>query len=123
MARAPELREAIKRVIREHGPMTVTEIAEELGRSLITIGSCISTARTGKVKHFYVKTHKPQVGRSGVPAGVYAIGARKDAEPPPADRKAGDRRYYAKNKAAIKLRRTPRANNHFRSLITQVVTR
>lgn len=121
MPRAPELREAIKRVINELGPMTVEEIAEELGRSTITVGSCISTARTGKTKHFYVKGYRPQIGRSGIAAGVYAVGDRKDAARPAHDRRAIGQRYYVKNKALIKARRSTRAPSPFKSMITQLV--
>lgn len=120
MSTPPITREAIKRLIRENGPMTVEEIAHELGKPKKTVGSCMSLARSGKLKHFYIKDHKPQIGRSGMPAALYAIGNRPDASRPTVDRKAVDRRTYEKHKALIKLRRSTRPESPFKSLITQV---
>lgn len=120
MPTKPTTRDAIKRAIREFGPMTVQELAEELGKNPKTIGSCISTSRSGKKKHFYVKDWRPQVGIAGLAAGIYAVGNRPDAEPFVHDRKATNARYYANNKALIKVRRTGRSSNHFTSLIAQV---
>lgn len=120
MPTPPTTREAIKRLLREHGPMTVLEIAEEMKKPASTVSSCISTARAGKKKHFYVAGHRPQVGISGMPAGLYAVGNRPDAEPPEHNRKAIGARYYQNNKARIKLRRGVREINPFTSLISQI---
>jgi hypothetical protein len=120
MPTKPTTRDAIKRAIREYGPMTARELAEELGKSVKTIGSCISTSRSGKKKHFYVKDWRPQMGIAGLAAGIYAIGNRPDAEPFVQNRKATNARYYQNNKALIKVRRAGRQTNHFASLISQV---
>ncbi|KVN08211.1 hypothetical protein WT09_30780 [Burkholderia stagnalis] len=113
-------RDAIKKLIRDLGPLTAAEIAEELGKSLKAVSSCLSTSRTGTRKHFYVIGHRPQVGVSGLPSGLYAIGNRKDVAPPPPDPKGAAARYYQNHKATIKLKRTTRAAGPFTSLITQV---
>lgn len=120
MPTKPTTRDAIKRAIREYGPMTAQELAGELGKPVKTIGSCISTSRSGKKKHFYVKEWRPQVGIAGLAAGVYAVGNRPDAEPLVYDRKVINARSYQKNKALIKMRRSGRQTNHFASLISQV---
>jgi len=120
MPRPPLLRERIKSVITELGPMTVEEIASALGRSKITVGSCIASARTGAEKHFYIKAYRRQVGRAGIAAGVYAVGSRADAPFPECDKKGNAARYYQKNRALIRLRRRARPTNHFTSLIEQV---
>lgn len=120
MPRPPVLRESIKRLITELGPMTVEEIAAELGRSMVSVGSCIADARAGATKHFYIKRYKRQVGRSGIAAGIYAIGSHKDAPFPRLDKKGNDARWYAKHRAVIRLRKSARPVNHFTSLIMQV---
>lgn len=113
-------RDAIKKLIRQHGPLTAAEISEELGMTLKAISSCLSSSRTGKRKHFYIMGHRPQVGISGLAAGIYAIGSRKDVPPPMPDRKATCARYYVNHKATIKLKRTTRDAGPFTSLVTQV---
>ncbi|RQZ08924.1 hypothetical protein DF105_01070 [Burkholderia stagnalis] len=113
-------RNAIKKLISDLGPLTAAEIAEELGMTLKAISSCLSTSRTGKRKHFYIVDHRPQVGVSGLPAGIYAVGNRKDAAPPPCDKKGTAARYYQNHKATIKLKRTTRKAGPFTSLIVQV---
>ncbi|OJB09142.1 hypothetical protein [Burkholderia ubonensis] len=120
MPQPPKTRDAIKKLLREFGPLSAVEIAEELGMSLKAISSCLSTSRTGKHKHFYIVGYRPQVGISGLPAGLYAEGNRKDAVPPPCDKKAIGARYYQNHKATIKLKRTTRRAGPFTSLITQV---
>ncbi|MEK6418437.1 MAG: hypothetical protein V4801_02455 [Burkholderia gladioli] len=120
MPTKPTTRNAIKAAIREHGPMTVQELAEELEKSIKTVGSCIASSRAGKKKHFYVISWRPQVGISGKPAGVYSLGNRADAPKPITDRKATCARYYKQNKARIKLKRGGRAITPFTSLITQI---
>lgn len=120
MPRPPEMRERIKRLIGELGPMTIEEIAAELGHSMVSVGSCIAKCRTGSSKHFYIKDYRRQVGKPGLAAGVYAVGSRADAPAPDYDRKSKDARYYANNRAVIRLRRRVRPVNHFTSLIEQV---
>jgi hypothetical protein len=126
MPTKPTTREAIKRAISEFGPMTIQELAEELGKPVKTIGSCVSESRNTKAKHFYVKEWRPQVGISGLPSGVYALGKREDAPKPPTDLKASQARYYLRNKEKIKLRnklkRMRRQRNPFMTLIQQVTT-
>ncbi|MDW9243589.1 hypothetical protein C7S13_3067 [Burkholderia cepacia] len=100
--------------------MTVLELAEELGMNPRTVGSSMSNARVGKKKHFYIVDYRPQVGNSGLAAGIYAIGNRKDAVRPPPDKKAAGARYYQNHKATIKLKRGRRDINPFTALITQV---
>jgi hypothetical protein len=113
-------RNAIKRLLREFGPMSVAEIAAELGKKAKTVSSCISTSRDTKEKHFYIVDYEPQVGRSGLPAGIYAEGNRKDAKPPETDRAATSHRYYENHKARIKLRRGKKEITPFTSLISQI---
>lgn len=120
MPMKPTTRDAIKRLIKEFGPMTVQELADELGKPAKTIGSCISESRRRPEKHFYVKEWRPQIGVAGLPSGVYAIGNRKDAQKPETDVKATRASYYRKHKAKIKLKRGNRAINPFTALITQV---
>ncbi|VWB07722.1 hypothetical protein [Burkholderia lata] len=120
MPTKPTTRDAIKRAIKEYGPMTVQELAVELEKRVKTVGSCISSSRAGKKKHFYVKEWRPQVGIAGLAAGVYAIGSHRDAEPFTQNRKATNARYYQNNKGLIKVRRAGRQVNHFASLISQV---
>ncbi|ARL90996.1 hypothetical protein BOC57_35020 [Burkholderia pseudomallei] len=120
MPTIPTTREAIRHAIQEFGPMTVQELAEELGKLPRTIGSCISSSRTGKKKYFYIKEWRPQVGIAGLAAGVYAVGNRRDAEPYIPNRKATSSRYYQNNKGLIKARRTTRPAGPFTSLINQV---
>ncbi|KVP76902.1 hypothetical protein WJ94_15940 [Burkholderia ubonensis] len=120
MPQPPKTRDAIKKLIRDLGPLTAAEIAEELGKTLKAVSSCLSKSRSGKQKHFYVIGYRPQVGVGGLPAGLYAEGNRKDATPPPHDKKVIDARYYQNHKATIKLKRTTRRAGPFTSLITQV---
>jgi len=115
-------REAIKALIREHGPMTTEDLADELGMLKSTVSSCISTARKTPEKHFYIKSYVPQIGRAGLPAGLFALGNRRDASPPETDRRAIGRRSYRNNKAVIKARRSARAPSPFKSMLTQLVT-
>lgn len=122
MPTPPRTREAIKALIREHGPMTTEEIADELGMLKSTVSSCISSSRSTTAKHFYIKGFRPQLGRAGLPAALFAVGDRKDAEPPEPDRKAIARRSYWKRKGLIKARRSTRAQSPFKSMITQLVT-
>ncbi|MFP3705939.1 hypothetical protein [Paraburkholderia tropica] len=122
MATPPKTRDAVTRLIREHGPMTIAELAEELGKPKKTVNSCVSSARAGKVKHFYIKDWRRQVGRSGLPAAIFALGNRRDAPYPGADKKTTDRRSYEKHKAIIKLRRSTRAASPFKTMISQLVT-
>jgi predicted ArsR family transcriptional regulator len=120
MPQHPVTRDAIKRVIKDLGPMTYVEIAQELGLKEKTVSSCISTSRSGKTKHFYVVDYRPQIGRSGLPVAVFQVGSRKDAPFPETDRSATSRRYYQNHKAQIKLRRGAREITPFTSLIIQV---
>jgi hypothetical protein len=123
MSTPPSTRDAIKRLISENGPMTIEELAAELGKPKKTVGSSVSSARIGKVKHFYIKDYQRQVGRSGIPAALYANGDRRDAPYPGADKRTTDRRSYEKHKAIIRLRRSTRPQTPFKSLITQLVAR
>lgn len=113
-------RDAIKRVLRELGPMTAAEIAEELGKPMKTISSCISTSRSATKKHFYIVDYAPQIGRSGLPAAIFKEGCRKDVPAPIHDRNEISRRYYQNHKAQIKLRRGKQEITPFTSLIIQV---
>ncbi|WP_186183761.1 hypothetical protein [Burkholderia gladioli] len=122
MPAQPRTREAIAQAIRDFGPMTCQELAQELGMHIKTIASCLSYARSGKEKHFHVVAWRPQRGISGLPAGVYALGDRRDAKPPVTDRRASQSRYYQNNKARIKVKRGNRDINPFTSLITQVTS-
>lgn len=120
MAQKPITRDAIKRILRDFGPMTMAEIAAEIHKPIGTINSCINTARKTKAKHFYIFNYDRRIGMKGGFPAIFAEGNRKDAPYPDTSRRTKDHRYYEQNKERLKFLRRGVTPGHFDMLIAQV---
>jgi hypothetical protein len=114
MPQNPTTRDAIKRLIRRHGPLTCAQLCARLKKPMPTVSSCLSTSRSGSVKHFYIVRYEPQIGKSGMPAGVFALGDKPDAPRPEFDRAVIAKRFYKNHKARIAATRRKRNVNPFK---------
>lgn len=90
-------------VLEEFGPMTSTEVSEELGLSRSYVAPVMSRMRRRLKtlpKRIYIKEyiHKLESGRI-YPRAVYALGSKRDVHPPPVMTQQEKRkRAYRKNR-------------------------
>jgi hypothetical protein len=112
MPRVPTTRDAVKKVILDHGPMTCAQIARLLGRKRHTISSCVNEANESGKKHFCIVGYDLHVGGTGRPAAIFAIGDAPKVLRPSANEMSG----WALRRLSRKVRRI----DPFASLITQV---
>jgi hypothetical protein len=104
----PPVRNAVLECLREHGPMTMVEIAEMLSWSLVRVHGAIMGARSrhpGKLVRVVAYVRHAERGKD---IQVYAAGAGKDKPRPvlteedrKARRKVVQNRYNHKNRQVI----------------------
>lgn len=103
MPSVPVTRDAIKKALRDHGPMTAPEIIETLGRPVEAINGSIRAARVKGTMHFRIIAYRRQLEHGGRQSPVYDVGPGADvAKPPPLGKKGhneAQHRYAATRKA------------------------
>ncbi|MDE1179476.1 sigma-70 region 4 domain-containing protein [Paraburkholderia sp.] len=117
MPQPPKTRDAITLVLKEMGPMTAEEIAQELGMKLKTVQSAICIARKKPQKYFYIVDFVFTPGLNGVPA-IYAAGNKRDALR--MTRRERSKERYERNRPTRELMHQVMPGNPFGVLIAQV---
>lgn len=97
---------AIEILLSQNGPMTRSQIEEELGVGKAQVSAVLTRMRRrdkSGVKRIHVKSwvHEHEGGRR-YPRAVYAIGDKPCKQKPKADSRANKRRYLAGKRTALK---------------------
>lgn len=108
--RISPMRCAILAVLREHGPMPITTIAEHLGWPRNIVQSAVACARRDNPGEFFrITQYAWQEAGAGAPMAFYAALGGKDAPKPRASKErinAQKLAHYHRHKAVISTRRT-----------------
>lgn len=105
MPTVPVTRSLILDLLREHGPMTSAQVAQELDWPRSRVNGCIAKARGDHgTRYFVIVGYHAQRGRGGREAPVYAPGPGKDAPRPVFEEKKRQQRYRDKHRVLINLR-------------------
>lgn len=92
---------AILDVIREHGPMTSTQLAEELGVSRPYARACVAYCKKQK-KIFVLRYEREVVDGHLYPRAVYDLGNKPDARRlPPLPKHVCGKRYREKKEVRV----------------------
>lgn len=114
------LRSKIIALLKLDGAMTSAEIAKEIDRPYASVRRAIAAARTGKVKEFYIEDYdEASVGTFKRPA-IYALGNKEDLPYPHIGTAQKDKRRWQREKIKRQILGVG-ADNHFASLIVQVI--
>lgn len=105
MTMAGEMRERMIEAIKEHGPLTVRELAEWLDHDMGKVNESMWRARkTHGTRYFIVTGYQRQQGHGGREARVYGLGPGEDVRKPTLGKRARRQtqyRYFEKNRALI----------------------
>ncbi|HVM91763.1 MAG TPA: hypothetical protein VMT67_03070 [Terriglobales bacterium] len=118
MAPKPHVQEGVKRLLRDIGPMTVVELARELGAHTETVRTSVNTCRKAQNKEVYILRFEYGTSKTHAPA-VYAYGNKPDAK-----RLTESKRKhlaYERTKFKRALIRSGQTQNPFNVLIKQVI--
>lgn len=103
----PTTRNAIVAALREHGPMTATELAETLAMTRSAIANAVQKARAhGNRTYLYITAWRRPIGHGGAVAPVYDVGPGEDVRRPtigPKARKLYDQRYERSHRAERRI--------------------
>lgn len=119
MAPVPTTRLAVFEVIKEHGPLHVSAIAEIMKMDARTVASSIRTAHALKLLH--ISGWKRSLGTKGRWGAIYSLGKGQDRKPPQIDtHKDANVRYREKYREVLRLRnqkRRGRRTDHWLSIL------
>ncbi|WP_321905157.1 hypothetical protein [Paraburkholderia tropica] len=117
MAPKPHIQDGVKRLLRDIGPMTVAELARELGSHTETVRVSVNSCRKAKEKEVYILRFEYGTSKTHAPA-VFAYGDKPDAK-----RLTESKRKhlaYERTKFKRALMRSGLNSNPFNVLIKQV---
>lgn len=107
MPQPPTTRIAVFAVLREHGPLHVSAIAELLGKNVNAVESSVRIAHQRKLIH--ISGWKRSLGTKGRMGAIYSLGKGQDRKPPQIDaHKEANERYREKYREIIRRKTNAR---------------
>ena len=103
MSRPATTRILVFQILREHGPLPISQIAKLLDMNINTVASSVHIAHARGLVH--ISGWSRNIGLRGKFGGIYSLGRGHDKKPPQIDaQREADQRYREKYKEVIRRR-------------------